>query len=179
LFPKYPTLCQLLLKQTELFRSHYALPPEHEAKLIQHLKGGLTGEKVEVALVLTETHRLLQAQLMLQNHSVLINTYDECLSHQWPYDAPAKPQPLKPLMLYGKESQLHIMSKSSYMLVPRETKGQKKHKLDLSSGATASGSSGYSTEPIGALVEQEGSIATIKAMSGSLSSPACIPDMFM
>ncbi|KAF8839516.1 hypothetical protein BDN67DRAFT_953305 [Paxillus ammoniavirescens] len=176
LFPKHPGLCQLLLRQAEIFRSRYIKPPQNESIIIEHLK---SGPDPETYIALTQTSRLHQMQLELASHQALIATYDECLRHNWPYDAPAEPQLIKPPRPYGEESQPHIMSKSFHGMVRVELKNSKRRKVDPSSGASTSGSSGYSTEPIKTLVEQEGSNATIRGTSLSFSRTTSSPDVFM
>ncbi|KIJ09977.1 hypothetical protein PAXINDRAFT_16980 [Paxillus involutus ATCC 200175] len=57
------------------------------------------------------------------------------------------------------------MSKSFYGMLQVEPKKLKRHKVDLLSGASTSGSSEYSTKPIENLVEQEASNTTIRGTS--------------
>lgn len=177
LFPKHPALCQLLIQQADIFKCLYDTPPPSEAALIERLRDGPNADE---NISLTVTHRIQKGRLALENHDALIHAYNECLNHDWAYDAPADPQPVKPPKPYGEDSQPHIMSKSSQMmmLVPMETKrAKKRRKLEGSPHITSSGSSGYSTEPVAVQAEQEGSSATIKGMRRSPAAAAApVPD---
>ncbi|KIJ09917.1 hypothetical protein PAXINDRAFT_157787 [Paxillus involutus ATCC 200175] len=61
------------------------------------------------------------------------------------------------------------MSKSFYGMLQVEPKKLKRHKVDLLSGTSTSGSSEYSKKPIENLVEQEASNTTIRGTMGQES----------
>ncbi|KIK11619.1 hypothetical protein PISMIDRAFT_19379 [Pisolithus microcarpus 441] len=170
LFPNYNVLNSLLKALADTFRSHYAESPESSANIIDFLtKDPNTWAKQ--LLHQMETYHLHEAKELLKDYDGMFKMYNECIDQNWPHDAPAVPQLIISVNIFGNTITSHYFSKLTQMLECLNMKKAKRHKVelpihhDLESSGYATGSTELTSE----LVEQEGSNATIELVHRSPS----------
>ncbi|KAI5982206.1 hypothetical protein EDC04DRAFT_2915838 [Pisolithus marmoratus] len=176
LFPNYDALNLLLKALANTFRSHYAEPPESNANIIEFLMKDPDVEAKEL-LHLTETYCLCKVKELLKDYDGVFKMYNKCIDQNWPHNAPAVPQPIISVNIFGNTISSHYFSKLMQMLECLNIRKAKrcKVKLPIHHDLESSGYAAGSTELTSELVEQEQSNATVELVHRSPSPLTPLP----